>query len=110
MLFLLVLVLVLVLLLRLLLLFLHAFPTLPTLPTTHLHTLPTPHTPSPSDQFLSDLLAAELLARDPITPGQFLFTIPGAGAFMGQLVAGRSELLALVSKKRWVGSGSAVRS
>lgn len=53
-----------------------------------------------SDACVSHLLAAELLSRDPLVPGQLTFTIPGAGRIVRCLVDGRQELQQILSKKR----------
>jgi hypothetical protein len=46
------------------------------------------------------LLALDLLTRDIRSPDSYVLTVPGAAAFVKSVVAGRQELLQLLSRKK----------
>lgn len=46
------------------------------------------------------LLAVDLMTRDTRSPDSYLLTIPGAAVFVKSVVAGRQELLRLLSRKK----------
>lgn len=46
------------------------------------------------------LLATDLMTRDTRSPDSYLLTIPGAAVFVKSVVAGRQELLRLLSRKK----------
>jgi hypothetical protein len=46
------------------------------------------------------LLSAELVCRDSRAPESFMFTVPGAAAFVRSVVAGRQELLQMLKRKK----------
>jgi hypothetical protein len=48
------------------------------------------------------LLATNLVTRDTRSPHSYLLTIPGAAVFVKSVVAGRQELLRLLSRKKYV--------
>jgi hypothetical protein len=49
---------------------------------------------------LRHLLAAELVCRDASNPDSFIFTVPGASAFVKSVISGRKELLQLLSRRK----------
>jgi hypothetical protein len=53
-----------------------------------------------ADAIQRRLLSAELVCRDSRAPDSFMFTVPGAAAFVKSVVAGRSELLQMLKRKK----------
>jgi hypothetical protein len=53
-----------------------------------------------ADAIQRRLLSAELVCRDSRSPDSFMFTVPGAAAFVKSVVAGRQELLQMLKRKK----------
>jgi hypothetical protein len=55
---------------------------------------------SSADAIQRRLLSAELVCRDSRATDSFMFTVPGAAAFVKSVVAGRQELLQMLKRKK----------